>query len=141
MTFFKFWLIFLLVPVLFPVLPGLGRAAPLPPPADANAAVTRPVLQPAPPHASEGEIMENIEAYLRATVPDPDTYEPIDFSRLALFEEEESKAYKWGMRHVYRVGHPIYRVLFVDRIFFIAYDGRVESIIEYTKQPCIDCKW
>jgi hypothetical protein len=48
MTFFKFRLIFLLVPVLFPVLPGLGRAALLPLPAAAKAAVTRPVLKPAP---------------------------------------------------------------------------------------------
>jgi hypothetical protein len=141
MIFCKFLLILLAFPVLPALVPGLVRAAALPPFAAAGASVPRPVLQPAPPRASEGEIMENIKAYLRATVPDPDTYESIDFSHLVLFEEQESKAYKWGMRHTYRVGHPIYRVLFVDRIFFIAYDGQVESIIEYTKQPCIDCKW
>jgi hypothetical protein len=122
-----------------PAAPAPAAPAPAAPPAQAGPG--RPILQPAPPNASEGEIMENIETYLRATLPEPDNYEPLDFSRLVLFEEEESKAYKWGMRHVYRVSHPIYKVLFVDRIFFIAYDGRVESIIEYTKQPCIDCKW
>ena len=100
-----------------------------------------PVAIPAPPDASDGDIQEAIESYLRATVPDPDTYEPLDFSGMVLFAETESTAYKWGMRHTYRVGHPQYGVLYVDRIFFIAYDGQVESIIEYTRRPCIDCKW
>ena len=85
--------------------------------------------------------METIESYLRATVPDPASYEPLRWSGLVLFEEEESKAYRWGMRHTYRVSHPQYGVLYVDRIFFIAYDGQVEAVIEYTKRPCIDCKW
>lgn len=96
---------------------------------------------PAPPKASEGEVMSTIEGFLRSTLDDPDSYEPIDFSHLVLFLEDESKAYKWGMRHTYRVAHPQYGVLYVDRIFFIAYDGMVESVIEYNFQPCIDCKW
>ena len=107
----------------------------------ATLAQAAPAIRPAPPNASDADIMETIEEYLRATVYDPDTYEPLGWSPLVLFEEDESKAYKWGMRHTYRVGHPTYGVLFVDRIFFIAYDGQVESVIEYTTRPCIDCKW
>lgn len=101
----------------------------------------RYVERPAPPNASDADVMETIESFLLATLTDPDSYEPLNWSGLVLFEEDESKAYRWGMRHTYRVSHPHYGVLYVDRIFFIAYDGRVESVIEYTGQPCIDCKW
>jgi hypothetical protein len=106
-----------------------------------NLIMAAPALKPVPPRGTEADVQEAITVYLHATVPDPESYEPLYWSGLVLFEENESKAYKWGMRHAYRVGHPQYGILYVDRIFFIAYDGQVESIIEYTKQPCIDCKW
>jgi hypothetical protein len=123
MRFFKKSLTFhgLYIFILLVALAGALQAGPGPPAEQpAPQALVRPLQRPAPPNAREGEIMENIEDYLRATIPDPDSYEPIDFSKLVLFEEEESKAYKWGMRHIYRVSHPLYRALFVDRIFFIA---------------------
>lgn len=104
------------------------------------AAPARPQY-PAPPNANEADMMKTIESFIRATIDNPDSYEPLDWSGLVLYMEDESKAYKWGMRHTYRVGHPQFRVLYVDRIFFIAYNGQVESVVEYNNQPCIDCRW
>ena len=96
---------------------------------------------PTPPKASDGQLMTSVESYLRATLPDPDSYEPLDWSGLVLYEEDETHAYRWGIRHTYRVSHPIYRVLYIDRIFLVSYDGLVESIIEYERRPCLECKW
>ncbi len=130
--------------VLFIIAFLLLTAAPTlagPAPTQATPPYGRIAEKPAPPKATDADIMETVESYLLSTLPDPESYQPLYFSALVLFEEDESKAYRWGMRHTYRVGHPQYGVLYVDRIFFIAYDGRVEAIIEYTGQPCIDCKW